>query len=174
MASQVSLTKRLHPEMTQRYQTHTHIIVWSFPLRPKPCSWLDISPSALWHSPFPRSWSPQAPLPLCMYHNPAAMISLFRTGRTRPEHCLIRDMPALSLPAGTLCLLLPIHTPSVTREPSELHFYSGRHVRDRVRLHLRRVTDNNNDTLGTGEPESRSEQAPRPSMAEVCTEFTEH
>jgi len=42
------------------------------------------------------------------------------------------------------CLLLPIQTPSVTLEPSELHFYSGRHVRDRVRLHLRRVTENNN------------------------------
>ncbi|GAA6088379.1 Krueppel-like factor 7 isoform X1 [Tachysurus ichikawai] len=101
------------------------------------------------------------------------MISLFPTGRTRPELCLIRDMPALSLPAGTLCLLLPIHTPSVTREPSELHFYSGRHVRDRVRLHLRRVTDNNNDTLGTGETESRSEAAPLPRIAEVYTELTE-
>lgn len=108
-----------------------------------------------------------------MYNNPAAMISLFPTGRTRPELGLIRDMPARSLPAGTLCLLLPIHTPSVTREPSELHFYSGRHVRDRVRLHLRRVTDNNNDTLGTGETESRSERAPRPSAAEARAELTD-
>lgn len=107
-----------------------------------------------------------------MYNKPAAMISLFPTGRTRPELGLIRDMPALSLPAGTLCLLLPIHTPSVTREPSELHFYSGRHVRDRVRLHLRRVTDNN-DTLGIGETESRSERAPQPSLAEAQTIFTE-
>lgn len=39
---------------------------------------------------------------------------------------------------------LPEHTPSVAPRPPELHFYSGRHVRARVRLHLRRVTENNN------------------------------
>lgn len=45
---------------------------------------------------------------------------------------------------------LPILTPRVTPRPPELHFYSGRHVRARVRLHLRRVTGNNNTEIGEG------------------------
>lgn len=41
-------------------------------------------------------------------------------------------------------ILLPTQTRFVTPGSTELHFYSDRHVRDRVRLHLRRVTENNN------------------------------
>lgn len=40
---------------------------------------------------------------------------------------------------------LPIQALVVTPGPPKLHFYSGRHVSARVRLHLRRVTGNNNN-----------------------------
>ncbi|KAI4831638.1 hypothetical protein KUCAC02_001174 [Chaenocephalus aceratus] len=48
-------------------------------------------------------------------------------------------------------ILLPTHTRFVTPGSTELHFYSDRHVRDRVRLHLRRVTENNNTERRTRE-----------------------
>lgn len=164
MASPVSLANRSHPEMTQ-YQTHARLFARfrCALICALDSTFLPVFGHTGRSAPLPGST--RSP-PSCMYNNPAAMISLFPTGRTRPELGLIRDMPALSFPAGTLCLLLPIHTPSVTPKPSELHFYSGRHVRDRVRLHLRRVTDNNNDTLGTEETERRSQRAAEPSRAE--------
>lgn len=70
------------------------------------------------------------------------MISL--SLRAEPGQIISYLGRALSLFLPDTSLLLPIQTPSVTPGPSELHFYSGRHVRDRVRLHLRRVTENNN------------------------------
>ncbi|GLD63429.1 Krueppel-like factor 7 isoform X1 [Lates japonicus] len=48
-------------------------------------------------------------------------------------------------------ILLPTQTRFVTPGSTELHFYSDRHVRDRVRLHLRRVTENNNTERRTRE-----------------------
>ncbi|KAJ4924411.1 hypothetical protein JOQ06_000651 [Pogonophryne albipinna] len=48
-------------------------------------------------------------------------------------------------------ILLPTQTRFVTPGSTELHFYSDRHVRDRVRLHLRRVTENNNTKRRTRE-----------------------
>ncbi|KAK2857030.1 hypothetical protein Q5P01_005765 [Channa striata] len=48
-------------------------------------------------------------------------------------------------------ILLPTQTRFVTPGSAELHFYSDRHVRDRVRLHLRRVTENNNTERRTRE-----------------------
>lgn len=48
-------------------------------------------------------------------------------------------------------ILLPTQTRFVTPGSTELHFYSDRHVRDRVRLHLRRVTENNNRERRTRE-----------------------
>lgn len=46
-------------------------------------------------------------------------------------------------------ILLPTQARFVTPGSTELHFYSDRHVRDRVRLHLRRVTENNNNERRT-------------------------
>ncbi|KAJ8415066.1 hypothetical protein AAFF_G00007640 [Aldrovandia affinis] len=98
---------------------------------------------------FPRV--SRSPLPASSVTSPptacnkpaAAMISLFHPGRIQQHSLPHRNLPCLPLAPDT-CFPLPIQTPSVTPGPSELHFYSGRHVRDRVRLHLRRVTENNN------------------------------
>jgi len=58
--------------------------------------------------------------------------------------------------------------PFVTPGPPELHFYSGRHVRARVRLHLRRVTGNNNTEIGEGRENRRQ---CRPEMPDAATEY---
>lgn len=55
-----------------------------------------------------------------------------------------RGRPSICLAKHRTRILLPTRTRFVTPGSTELHFYSDRHVRDRVRLHLRRVTENNN------------------------------
>lgn len=55
-----------------------------------------------------------------------------------------RGPPSICLAKHRTRILLPTRTRFVTPGSTELHFYSDRHVRDRVRLHLRRVTENNN------------------------------
>lgn len=71
--------------------------------------------------------------------NKAAMISLLAFCGYYCENS-VRGKPSIALSR----ILLPTQTRFVTPGSTELHFYSGRHVRDRVRLHLRRVTENNN------------------------------
>lgn len=73
------------------------------------------------------------------------MISLFPSSRTSGFCGRLR-----SLQPPDIFSSLPIRTSFVTPGPPELHFYSGRHVRARVRLHLRRVTGNNNTEIGEG------------------------
>ncbi|TNN52621.1 hypothetical protein EYF80_037199 [Liparis tanakae] len=51
-----------------------------------------------------------------------------------------------------------VKTRFVTPGSTELHFYSDRHVRDRVRLHLRRVTENNNTERRTRETTTAENQ----------------
>lgn len=72
----------------------------------------------------------------------AAMISLLETERALANINLY-DVCIIAFPHRRASSY-PTQTLLVTPGPSELHFYSVRHVRDRVRLHLRRVTEDNN------------------------------
>lgn len=75
--------------------------------------------------------------------NRAAMISLLAFCRYSSVNNS-RGRPSICLAKHRTRILLPTRTRFVTPGSTELHFYSDRHVRDRVRLHLRRVTENNN------------------------------
>lgn len=75
--------------------------------------------------------------------NRAAMISLLAFCRYSSANNS-RGRPSICLAKHRTRFLLPTRTRFVTPGSTELHFYSDRHVRDRVRLHLRRVTENNN------------------------------
>lgn len=109
---------------------------------------------------------PQPPLPPSCYKRTAAPWSLcFLRAEPDQTDTFYGRVPSLWAPDTTPSL--PIQTPFVTPGPPELHFYSGRHVRARVRLHLRRVTGNNNTEIGEGR-ESRWRRWPE--MNEVLTE----
>ncbi|KAL1282230.1 hypothetical protein QQF64_001033 [Cirrhinus molitorella] len=86
----------------------------------------------------------------------AAMISLLQTDRAL-RHVHYNGKCIISFPHECVSSY-PTQTRLVTPRPPELHFYLVRHVRDRVRLHLRRVTEDNN-TENEGDeysPNSRS------------------
>ncbi|KAL7866183.1 hypothetical protein SRHO_G00114300 [Serrasalmus rhombeus] len=113
-------------------------------------------------APLPVSRSRSLPLspslPPCSaarYNNPAAaaMIALFATGRARPQPRSYRGRSAFPLhPAPrTLVFSYQLQTPSVTPEPSELHFLF-RPTRKRPRQ-------------ATPPPRHRGQQQARPASA---------
>lgn len=101
---------------------------------------------------------PQPPLPPSCYKHTAAPWSLCFL-RAEPDQTDTFYTRVPSLWAPDTAPSLPIQTPFVTPGPPELHFYSGRHVRARVRLHLRRVTGNNNTEIGEGRESRRRHQS---------------
>lgn len=90
---------------------------------------------------------------------------LFVSLRAEPDQTDTFRGAAPSLRAPDTAASLPILTPFVTPRPPELHFYSGRHVRARVRLHLRRVTGNNNTEIGEGRESRWRHQAETTDLA---------
>lgn len=110
---------------------------------------------------------PQPPLPPSCYKHTAAPWSLCFL-RAEPDQTSTSCCRVPTLWARDTAPSLPIQTPLVTRGPPELHFYSGRHVRARVRLHLRRVTGNNNTEIGEGR-ESRWRHWPETNEGSTMT-----
>lgn len=123
----------------------------------------------------PRSRAlPHAPLPPCIYNNPAAMISLFPTGRTRPELGLIRDICPRALPPrrDTLSPLTDTHSFRHSRALGAPLLFGPTRKRPRQATPPPRHRQQQRHTRNW-ETESRSARAPRPSVAEARTELTE-
>lgn len=109
---------------------------------------------------------PQPPLPPSCYKHTAAPWSLCFL-RAEPDQTDTFWGRVPSPCAPDTVPPLPIQTPFVTPRPPELHFYSGRHVRARVRLHLRRVTGNNNTETTGGQGSGRRHE---PNTSDLWTE----